>query len=145
MSFASEPVCTPHCPAVETWFQASESLFEDFHFQAEHRLTEGSGMTAQSAVRNAGRWNHVRFSALSFPAFISGFPKVSLPVFSYRAFSHSAYQQENTWISASTLEFNGLGMNPGTENIETFQVFWCHIGFTWINLHCFIFYIFSLG
>ena len=33
VSFVSEPVWMAHCPAVETWFQGSESLFENFIFQ----------------------------------------------------------------------------------------------------------------
>lgn len=43
----------------------------------------------------------------------------------FSVFSHSAYQQENTWIPAATPEFNGLGMNLGTE--KTLQQFKCFI------------------
>lgn len=65
MSFVSEPVCMPHCPAVETWFQGSESLLRiSFWSGTQSGLTEGSSVTVWSAVWNAGRWNHVCFDSI---------------------------------------------------------------------------------
>lgn len=56
----------------------------------------------------------------------------------FSVFSHSAYQQENTWIPAATPEFNGLGMNLGTEkNIATVQMFYYQaVLFEWSCLDC---------
>ena len=51
MSFVSEPVCMPHCPAGETWFSRGVKAFWEFHFQAEH----GS--------QRAAAWRHEALSA----------------------------------------------------------------------------------
>lgn len=139
-----------YAPLPRGWNMISSEWkpFEDFHFLAEHGLAEGSGVTAQSAVRNAGRWHHVRFSAPSFPAFIyylfiylwlSKCLSVGLFI---QSISHSAYQQENTWILVSTLEFNGLGMNLGT--LRHFKYF--DITLVLLELICTVLYfIFSLS
>lgn len=54
MSFVSEPVCMPRCPAVETWFQGSESLLRISFSSGTRGSHEGSSVTVWSAVWNAG-------------------------------------------------------------------------------------------
>lgn len=77
MSFVSEPVCMPHCPAVETWFQGSESLLR-ISFSTGTRARRGQqrdGMKRPSVTPDA---ETTCVSSLSVPAFISGFINVCL-------------------------------------------------------------------
>lgn len=123
MSFVSEPVFMLRCLVVETWFQGSESLLKNFIF----RRNTGSQRAAAWRDGAQSETPDEETTCVSTPCdliFISRFLNVSLSVFHTRGslflsgFSHSPYLQENTWIHAATLEFNGLRMNLEWSNIE---------------------------
>lgn len=63
MSFVSEPVCMPHCPMVETWFQGSESLLR-ISFSSGTRALRGQQRDGKKHSLWAGRWNHVHFCSI---------------------------------------------------------------------------------
>lgn len=69
-----------------------------FDFQVEHKLRRTTGGTVCDAVPSQGETTCFFFFK-------------SPCLFSYTTFSHSAYRWCNTWTPASTLEFNGPGIN----------------------------------